>query len=114
MATRDNNDQEGFEAGIIALTSDVWSIADRRQFAVQKAAMRWVRSKSSSLQKRFPLGRVRGSVVKLNEWLTLEVIRDGYEQKRLAGNAEYCLRTGAEKIVIGSAAKKAEITPRQG
>jgi hypothetical protein len=24
------------------------------------------------------LGRVRGSVVRLNEWLTLEVIRDGY------------------------------------
>ena len=60
------------------------------------------------------LGALRGSVVKPSEWLTLEVIRDGYEQKRLTGDAEYCLRPGAEKIVIGSAAKKADFTPRQG
>jgi len=111
MGTRDNHDQETFEAGIIALTSDVWLIADRRQFADQRAAMRWVRFKSSSLQRRFPLGRVRGSIVKPNDWLTLEVIRDGYEQKRLAGDAEYCLRPAVEQVVAGSVAKKADSPP---
>jgi len=37
-----------------------------------------------------------------------------YEHKRLAVNAEYCLRPAAEKIVVGSAAKKADFTKRQG
>jgi len=76
--------------------------------------MRWVTSQSSSLQWRFPLGRVRGSVLRLNDWLTLEMVREGYEQKRLDGNAECCLRPAAEKIVIGAAAKKTEFTPLQG
>ena len=115
MAKPDNNDREGFEAGILALTADNWSIGDRRPFADQEAAMRWVSSRSSSLQRRFPLGRVGGSVVEFNDWLTLETVRDGYEQKRLAGNADYYrLRPAVEHVVVGSMARKAEFTPRQG
>jgi hypothetical protein len=114
MATGSDNAEEVFEAGIFALTADGWSIADRRKFADCATAMRWVKSRTRSMQRRFPLGRIRVSVIQADEWLTLETVLDRYEQKRLAGDSEYCLRPAVEHVVVPLARSIAGFTPRQG
>ncbi len=80
---------EGFEAGAFALTSRGWALQARRCFQTREAAIRWMKTRTGGLQRQQPRGRVRGSIVTLGDFLTLDRVLADYEQQRKAGNPEF-------------------------
>jgi hypothetical protein len=78
-----------FEAGIFALTAEGWTIVKRRTFTAQFPAAQRVQRNSATLARKNSPRPIRGSVVELGTWLTLEWVLADYEQKRKAGNPEF-------------------------
>jgi len=78
-----------FEAGIFALNAEGWTIVRRRTFTGQFLAAQWLRRNTAALARKNSPQSIRGSVVELGTWLTLEGVLADYEQKRKAGNTEF-------------------------
>jgi hypothetical protein len=78
-----------FEAGVFALTAEGWTIVKRRTFSGQFPATQWVKRNSATLARKNSPQPIRGSVVEVGTWLTLEWVLADYEQKRKAGNSEF-------------------------
>jgi repressor LexA len=103
-----------FEGGILATTPNGWTIVSRRQFFDEAAAVRWIKTEASSWQKRHPLDRVRGNVIKIKDFLTLEMILEGYEKKRLAGESDFISRCVVQTAAITPRTAAPPFTQRQG
>jgi repressor LexA len=108
------SEEELFEAGIFGTTPSGWTLLYRRKFGDEQAAMRWMRTKTESLQRQNPLGRVRGSIVMLKSFLTLEMVLAGYEEKRQTGDPEFNERAAVETVSVDSMKQVPTFTPRQG
>ena len=107
-------DEPIFEGGILATTPNGWAIVSRRQFFEEGPAVRWIKIEASSWQKRHPLDRVRGNVIKIKDFLTLEMILEGYEKKRLAGEAEFNAIAVVQTAAITPKIAEHSFTQRQG
>jgi len=81
--------QAQFEAGVFALTAEGWTIVKRRKFPGQFPAAQWVKRSCAALARKKSPQPIRGSVVEVGTWLTLESVLADYEQKRKAGNPEF-------------------------
>jgi hypothetical protein len=77
------------EAGIFALLPGGWAIVERREFADAGSALQWMRRRTSTLTRKNPLQRIRGSIAPLKGWYTLDRVLAEYEQKQKAGNSEF-------------------------
>jgi len=104
--------QAQFEAGIFALTLEGWTIVKRRSFAGQLPAARWVKRNSATLAQRNSPQPIRGSVVEMGTWLTLEWVLADYERKRKAGNPEF--NEPEAKVFMVGGRITASYTTRQG
>jgi len=78
-----------FEAGIFALTAEGWAIVKRRAFDEKVAATEWLKRKCATLVRKNRSQPIRGSVVSVGSWLTLEWVLADYERKRKAGDPEF-------------------------
>ena len=105
-------DEEQFEAGVFALTDRGWMIVRRRTFAEQVPAARWMQRSSDALARKDPCLRVRGSVVRVGDWMTLDMVLAGYEAGRTEGNPEF-EEFQATQIIVGGKVQ-ARYTARQG
>lgn len=106
-------EEEGlFEAGVFALASDGWTIVKRRTFTGQGAAAQWMKRSANTLAGRNPHQRVRGSVVRLGDWMTLEAVLANYETGRKAGDPEFEELPARQIVVNGQ--PMASYTARQG
>jgi hypothetical protein len=94
--TRPTNGQ--FEAGIFALMADGWTLLTRRAFDGQLPAADWVKRNCATAKRKNPSQQIRGSVVEVGTWLTLEGVLAEYEQKRKAGDPEF---NEAAAILVG-------------
>jgi hypothetical protein len=103
-----------FEGGILATTPNGWTIVSRRQFFDEAAAVRWIKTEASSWQSKNPLDRVRGNVIKIKDFLTLEMILEGYEKKRLDGESEFISRCVVQTAAITPKTEEPSFTQRQG
>ena len=104
--------QAQFEAGIFALTAEGWAIVKRRAFDGQIAAAQWMKRNTDTMARKNPSQPIRGSVVSVGSWLTLEWVLADYERKRKAGNPEF---NEAEVMVFMEGDKiTASYTARQG
>ena len=101
-----------FEAGIFALTAEGWAIVKRRTFDGQFTAADWVKRNSNTLARKNPSQPVRGSVVPVGTWMTLEWVLADYENKRKAGDAEFN-EPDARVFMVGDKIT-ASYTARQG
>lgn len=107
-----SDSKEKYEAGIFLLTLDGWTIMSRRRFVDQEAASRWMRSKAGSLLKRFPTNLVRGGILEIVDWYTLDNVLVDYEKKRKAGDPEYSLP--ADVPAAEAVSHTVRMTRRQG
>jgi len=101
-----------FEAGIFALTAEGWTIVKRRTFTGQFPAVQWVKRNSATLARKNSPHPIRGSVVELGTWLTLEWVLADYEQKRKAANPEF--NEPEAKVFMVGGKINASYTTRQG
>lgn len=101
------------EAGIFLLTPEGWTLVARRKYADPNAAMRWVKSRTDSLQRQFPSYRVRGTILEIVDWHNLDMVLADYEQKRKAGDPEFSLQPAVTVITEG-AVPPPKMTHRQG
>jgi hypothetical protein len=101
-----------FEAGIFGLSAEGWTIVKRRTFTGQFPAVQWVKRNSATLARKNSPQAIRGSVVELGTWMTLEWVLADYEQKRKAGNSEFKEREAKVFMVGGKI--NASYTTRQG
>ncbi len=101
---------EPCEAGIFALSAGGWILLQRRKYASQAGAYRWIRTRTNALAQRHPECRLRASAVPLCGWLSLEGVLAEYETKRKAGDPEF-MHNVADP---GSSASDVLYTPRQG
>jgi hypothetical protein len=101
-----------FEAGIFALTAEGWTIVKRRTFKGQFPAAQWVKRNSATLARTNSPQPIRGSVVELGTWLTLEWVLADYERKRKAGNPEF--NEPEAKVFMVGGKITASYTTRQG
>ena len=77
------------EAGILALSTGGWSLAQRRKYPNMAAAYGWIKARTDTLALRHPELRFRASAVILDGWLTLDEVLADYEAKRKAGVPEF-------------------------
>lgn len=98
------------EAGIFALSADGWVILERRKYPSLAASRRWLRSRSDTLQERYPAVRIRACAVELCDWRNLDIVLAEYEAKRKAGEPEFSAGSTPATRVFPSAV----FTPRQG
>jgi len=82
-------EQEQFEAGVFGLMPQGWVLLKRRIFPNQDSAGIWMQHSANSRAAKNPSQKIRGSVVQLDSWLTLEGVLDDYETKRKAGDPEF-------------------------
>ncbi len=101
-----------FEAGIFALTAEGWTIVKRRTFTGQFPAAQWVKRSSATLVRKNSPQPIRGSVVEVGTWLTLEWVLADYEQKRKAGKPEF--NEPEAKVFMVGGKITASYTTRQG
>ncbi len=85
-----SNEDKPCEAGVFALSATGWSLVQRRRYPNMAAAYRWIKTRTDGLSLRHPELRFRGSIVTLDDWLTLERVLADYEAQREAGNPEFC------------------------
>lgn len=69
------------EAGVFELTPNGWTLPHRRQFDDADRAVRWMMKKSTSMQRERPPGGVRGNVVPVGCFRSLEAILAEYQTK---------------------------------
>lgn len=86
------------------MTSNGWVLAHRQQFNDTDGAVQWMTGKSESMQRGRPHGAIRGNIVPVGSFPTLETILAEYEAKRKS-------EAGAENK---SASREHRFTPRQG
>jgi repressor LexA len=101
-----------FNAGIFALTAEGWAIMKRQTFDDQYPASEWMKRNTNTLTRKNPSQLVRGSVVPVGTWLTLEWVQADYEKKRQAGDPEFN-EPEARVFMVGEKIT-ASYTARQG
>lgn len=74
---------------MFALTAEGWAIVERREFHDAGSAFQWMKRRTNTLAMKNPAQRVRGSIVPVKGWYTLDMALADYEAKRQAGDPEF-------------------------